>query len=434
MTQQQPNSTSPSPADFSFEVTKQLETGGATGSDGRPLGRAGVIRTPHGDIQTPAFIPVGTKATVKGLLPHTVAEVGGQAVLANAYHLFLQPGSDIVDEAGGLGSFMNWSGPTFTDSGGFQVMSLGVGFKKVISMDEHAYQSDEVIAKNKERLAHVDEDGVTFKSFLNGDMHRFTPEVSMSIQHQLGADIIFAFDECTTLMNTRRYQEDSVARTERWAVRCLDEHARQTATRQHRPYQALFGVVQGAQYEDLRRQTSRALAKMTGEKAPEQQFDGFGIGGALEKSQLGTIVGWVSDELPDSKPRHLLGISEPEDLFHSIAAGADTFDCVAPSRQARGGTMYSSRGRINAKAATQRRRFEPLDPECDCYTCQNYTAAYLHHLFKAKEMLASTLATIHNERYIVRLVDQIRQSIIDGTFAELRAEVLGRTSEPQRRS
>ncbi|XPP26206.1 MAG: tRNA guanosine(34) transglycosylase Tgt [Leucobacter sp.] len=416
----------PSPADFGFETSHRLENGGSSGSDGRPLGRAGVIRTPHGEIRTPAFIPVGTKATVKAMLPETVTALGGQAVLANAYHLFLQPGADIVDEAGGLGRFMNWDGPTFTDSGGFQVMSLGVGFKKVISMDENAYQSDEVIAKNKERLAHVDEDGVSFKSFLNGDVHRFTPEVSMDIQHQLGADIIFAFDECTTLMNTRAYQEDSVARTERWAIRCLDEHARQTEARAHRPYQALFGVVQGAQYEDLRRAAARGLAALTGDEASGQRFDGFGIGGALEKSQLGTIVSWVSDELPDDKPRHLLGISEPEDLFASIAAGADTFDCVAPSRQARGGTLYSSRGRINAKSAGQRRRFEPIDPDCDCHTCANYTAAYLHHLFKAKEMLASTLATIHNERYIVRLVDRIRESILDDSFTELREETLGR--------
>ncbi len=422
----QPATGSPSPADFGFDVEHRLDEGGAFADDGRPLGRAGVIRTPHGEIRTPAFIPVGTKATVKALLPETVAQFGGQAVLANAYHLFLQPGSDIVDEAGGFGKFMNWHGPTFTDSGGFQVMSLGVGFKKVISMSESAHAEAEVIAKTKERLAHVDEDGVTFKSFINGDKHRFTPEVSMRIQHQLGADIIFAFDECTTLFNTREYQEDSVARTERWAVRCLDEHARQTAERRHRPYQALFGVVQGAQYEDLRRRAARGLANLTGTDAPEQQFDGFGLGGALEKSELGTIVGWMSEELPEHKPRHLLGISEPDDLFAAIAAGADTFDCVAPSRQARGGTMYSSNGRINAKASGQRRRFEPLDPECDCYTCENYTAAYLHHLFKANEMLGSTLATIHNERFIVRLVDRIRESIVDGTFVELREEVLGR--------
>lgn len=417
---------SPSSADFKFEVSHQLEVGGARGSDGRALGRVGTITTPHGEIQTPAFIPVGTKATVKATLPETVKDFGGQAVLANAYHLFLQPGPDIVDEAGGLGKFMNWPGPTFTDSGGFQVMSLGVGFQKVISMTENAHRSDDVIAEGKERLAHVDEDGVTFKSFINGDRHRFTPEISMQIQHQLGADVMFAFDELTTLLNTRGYQESSVERTERWAVRCLDEHAQLTAARQHRPYQALFGVVQGAQYEDLRRQAARGLAGLRGATATEQEFDGFGIGGALEKSELGTIVGWVSDELPDHKPRHLLGISEPDDLFAGIAAGADTFDCVAPSRQARGGSMYSPTGRINAKSAGQKRKFAPLDEECDCYTCENYTAAYLHHLFKAKEMLASTLATIHNERYIVRLVDRIRASMIDGTFVELREEVLGR--------
>jgi queuine tRNA-ribosyltransferase len=413
-------------AGFSFSVDKRLESGGQTGSKGQPLGRAGVIHTPHGSIKTPAFIPVGTKATVKGLLPHEVPELGGQAILANAYHLFLQPGSDIVDEAGGLGRFMNWDGPTFTDSGGFQVMSLGVGFRKVISMDKSAYASAEVIAKNKERLAKVDEDGVTFKSYLNGDMHRFTPEISMQVQHRLGADIMFAFDELTTLLNTREYQEDSVLRTERWAARCLDAHAELTQERQHLPYQALFGVVQGAQYEDLRRQAARGLANLTGNTHTDATFDGFGIGGALEKSQLSEIIGWASDELPENKPRHLLGISEPDDLFAGVAAGADTFDCVAPSRQARGGTMYSRSGRISAKWAKQRRRFEPLEPGCDCYTCKNYDAAYLHHLFKSHEMLASTLATIHNVRFIVRLVDDIRASVLDGSFAEFREDTLGR--------
>lgn len=414
------------PNSFGFTLETRQGSGSFRGADERPLGRTGTIHTPHGDIQTPAFIPVGTKATVKSVLPESMDELGAQALLANAYHLFLQPGSDIVDEAGGLGKFMNWPGPTFTDSGGFQVMSLGVGFKKVISMSEADHTDLEVIAKNKDRLARVDEDGVTFKSFINGDTHRFTPEVSMQIQHQLGADIMFAFDECTTLLNTRPYQEDSVARTARWAIRCLDEHARQTASRTHRPYQALFSVVQGAQYEDLRRQAARGLAEMTGADHPEQQFDGFGIGGALEKSDLGRIVSWVTDELPEDKPRHLLGISEPDDFFVAIAAGADTFDCVAPSRGARGGTMYTWNGRVNAKAAAQKRRFQPLDSECDCYTCQNYSAAYLHHLYKSKEMLASTLATIHNERFHVKLVNRIRESIQTGTFVELREEVIGK--------
>ena len=400
-----------------------------TASDGgKPLGRAGVIHTPHGDIQTPAFIPVGTKATVKSVLPESMTELGAQAVLANAYHLYLQPGTDIIDEAGGLGTFMNWDGPTFTDSGGFQVLSLGVGFKKVIAMDASTVRSDDVIAEGKDRLAHIDDDGVTFKSHLNGDMHRFTPEVSMRVQHEIGADIIFAFDECTTLLNTRDYQVRSVERTRQWAVRCLTAHGELSRDRTHRPYQALFGVVQGAQYEDLRRAAARGLEELSVDidAYGKQAFDGYGIGGALEKKELGTIVRWVNEELPEQKPRHLLGIAEPDDLFVAIENGADTFDCVSPSRQARGASIYTTYGRANASAAKWRRHFAPIDEHCDCYTCQNYSAAYIHHLFKAKEMLASTLCTIHNERFIVRLVDRIRQSIHEGTFAEVRDETLGR--------
>ncbi|MFZ0530517.1 MAG: tRNA guanosine(34) transglycosylase Tgt, partial [Propionicimonas sp.] len=320
---------------FSFAPASVLENG---------LGRSGVIRTPHGEIRTPAFVAVGTKATVKAVLPEAVAGLGAQAVLANAYHLYLQPGSDIVDEAGGLGAFMNWPGPTFTDSGGFQVMSLGVGFKKVLAMDATGLADDDVIAEGKNRLAHVDDDGVTFTSHLNGDRHRFTPEVSMRIQHELGADIMFAFDECTTLMNTRGYQERSLERTGAWAVRCLDEHVRLTASRAGKPYQALFGVVQGAQFEDLRRRAARELAEL---EVAGARFDGFGIGGALEKERLGTIVGWVTSELPVDKPRHLLGISEPDDLFAAIEAGADTFDCVMPSRVARNAAIYTPNGRFN---------------------------------------------------------------------------------------
>ncbi len=394
---------------FSFEVEHGLGSG---------PGRAGVIHTPHGDIRTPAFTPVGTKATVKAVLPETMRELGGQVILANAYHLYLQPGADIVDEAGGLAAFMGWHGPTITDSGGFQVLSLGVGFKKILAMDAKTVRSDEVIAEGKDRLAHVDDDGVTFKSHLDGSMHRFTPEVSMQVQHQIGADIMFAFDECTTLLNTRDYQERSVARTHGWAERCVAEHQRLTALRSHRPYQALFGVVQGAQYEDLRRLSARGLAGL--------DLDGFGIGGALEKDRLGTIVRWVCEELPESKPRHLLGIGEPDDVFAAVEAGADTFDCVAPSRNARNGTVYHPTKRFHLTNGVYKRDFNPIDDTCDCYTCTHYTRAYVHHLLKAKEMVASTLATIHNERYIVRLIDRIRASILDGTFTDLRDEVLGR--------
>nr|WP_067531871.1 tRNA guanosine(34) transglycosylase Tgt [Nocardia crassostreae] len=402
-------------AEFSFKVGTRLDNG--------RHGRSGLISTPHGDIATPAFIPVGTKATVKAVLPETMKELGSQALLANAYHLYLQPGSDIVDEAGGLSKFMNWPGPTFTDSGGFQVMSLGVGFKKVLAMEAVGVQNDDVIAKGKERLAHVDEDGVTFRSHLDGSKHRFTPEVSMGIQHQLGADIMFAFDELTTLLNTRGYQEESLERTRRWAQRCLDEHERLTEARSHRPYQALFGVIQGAQYEDLRRKACRDLEALRGTAGTE--FDGYGIGGALEKHNLGTIVGWCCDELPEHKPRHMLGISEPEDVFVAVENGADTFDCVNPSRVARNAAIYVDAGRFNIDQARFKRDFTPIDENCDCYTCQHYTRAYLHHLFKAKEMLASTLCTIHNERFTVRLVDRIRESIDGGYFDAYKTEFLG---------
>ena len=399
---------------FTFKVNNEL---------GGSLGRSGEISTPHGVIQTPAFIPVGTKATVKSVLPESMKDLGAQALLANAYHLYLQPGPELVDEAGGLGSFMNWPGPTFTDSGGFQVLSLGVGFKKVIAMDTQTFRSDEVIADNKERLAHVDDDGVTFKSHLDGSIHRFTPEVSMQVQHQLGADIIFAFDECTTLHNTRSYQERSVERTRLWAKRCLVEHGKLTASRSHRPYQALFGVLQGAQYEDLRRTAAKDLAALNEDGIT---FDGFGLGGALDKEKLGTIVGWLCEELPRDKPRHLLGIGEPDDLFVGVENGADTFDCVAPSRQARTSAVMTLDGRVNLTNNKYQRQFSPIDDTCDCYTCANYTTAYVSHLFRSKEMSAATLATIHNERFIVRLVDQMRASIDNGDFFDFKKEFLGR--------
>jgi queuine tRNA-ribosyltransferase len=379
--------------------------------------RAGTINTPHGPIQTPAFIPVGTKATVKSVMPESMAELGAQALLANAYHLYLQPGADIVDSAGGLGSFMNWPGPTFTDSGGFQVMSLGAGFKKVLAMETDTVQSDDVIAENKTRLAHVDDDGVTFKSHLDGTQHRFTPEFSMQVQHQLGADIIFAFDELTTLMNTREYQVMSLERTRLWAQRCIAEHQKQTLERSDHPYQALFGVIQGAQYEDLRRKAASDLGAM--------EFDGYGVGGALDKNDLGMIVGWVTEELPINRPRHLLGIGEPEDLFVGVEAGIDTFDCVSASRVARNAAVYNNQGRFNITNAKFRRSFEPLVEGCQCYTCTHYTQAYLHHLVHAKELLASTLLTIHNEHFIVGLVAKMRATLIAGDFAEFKTEFLG---------
>ena len=399
---------------FSFEVANAIPG---------ERGRSGSIHTPHGEIKTPAFIPVGTKATIKSALPESISDLGAQAVLANAYHLYLQPGPDTLDEAGGLGKFMNWDRPTFTDSGGFQVMSLGVGFKKVIDMVGDSLNSDDVIAEKRERLAHVDDDGVTFKSHLDGSMHRFSPEISMQVQHKIGADIIFAFDELTTLHNTRKYQEDSLERTRLWAIRCLDEHKKLTDARSSKPYQALFGVLQGAQYEDLRRKAAKDLGSMSSSGI---EFDGFGIGGALDKSKLGTIISWAVDELPVNKPRHLLGIGEPADLFAGVENGADTFDCVAPTREARTSAVYSPTGRFNVSGGSYRRDFSPIDSSCACYTCKNYSRAYINHLFRAKEILGPTLATIHNVYFIVNLVEKMREAIERGDFRDFKREFLGR--------
>lgn len=344
--------------------------------------------------------------------------MGAQAVLANAYHLFLRPGPKVIDDAGGLGEFMNWKGPTFTDSGGFQVLSLGIGYKKVLSMESERFDVDSTIARPNKRMATVTDDGVTFKSHLDGKLHHFTPERSIQIQHELGADVMFAFDECTALLNTYAYQRESLERTHRWAERCLIEHELQIKKRANKPYQALFGVIQGAQFEDLRREAARFMGSLP--------FDGYGIGGAIEKSLLPGIIRWVNEELPESKPKHLLGISEPDDMFAAVEQGVDTFDCVSPTRTARNGGIYTPHGRINILGAKYRFDYEPISGECDCYTCKHYSLAYLHHLFRAKEILASTLASIHNERFIVSLVDKMRETIASGEFNSFREDWLAR--------
>ena len=386
---------------FSFSISHTIE--GA-------FGRAGVMTTPHGDIETPAFIPVGTQATLKALTPEQLIGTGAQAVLANAYHLYLRPGSHIIEAAGGLGKFMHWDKPTFTDSGGFQVMSLGVGFKKVVDMsgDQEALN-----IKNKEKLAWIDDEGVTFKSHIDGSKHRFDAETSMRIQHEIGADIIFAFDELTTLQHSYQYQIESLEkRTHPWAERSLKEHQRLTEAHPDKAYQALFGVVQGAQYEDLRRKSAQFLG--------QHDFDGYGLGGAFQKDKIAEIVGWMSHELPEEKPRHMLGIAEPNDIFACIEHGADTFDCVSPARLGRNGALYTLLGRINITNARYKKDFSAVEETCMCYTCKNYSKAYLHHLFKARELLGSTLATIHNEQFIVSLVSDIRTSIEENCFYDFR--------------
>lgn len=391
---------------FSFKINQRL--------DGT-LARTGTIHTPHGDIQTPAFIVVGTKANVKAMVPEMVKAVGAQAVLANAYHLYLQPGHQLIAKAGYLGKFMGWDGPTFTDSGGFQVLSLGSGFKKVLAMTTDV-DEEIAIAKKSSRHAWVDDEGVNFKSHLDGSMHRFTPEFSMQVQAGIGADITFAFDELTSLIDPYEYQVEALARTHRWAERSLAEVQRLRAENPDKPYQALFGVLQGANYEDLRKETAHFLGEM--------DFDGYGIGGALEKETMAETIKWVNEILPEDRPRHLLGISEPDDIFAAIEQGIDTFDCVSPTRVARNGAAYTPHGRVNVRGQKYKEMFEPIMADCDCYTCQNYTAAYLRHLLHAKESLAGTLLSIHNERFIIKLVDDIRESISDGTFYEFRDKFL----------
>lgn len=390
---------------FRFTVVKAL--------DDPRYARSGVIHTPHGEIETPAFIPVGTKATIKAVTPEQLAETGAHALLANAYHLYLQPGHELIEKAGGLGAFMNWPYPTFTDSGGFQVLSLGSGYKKVISMDASTSSN----APKSTRRAFVDDDGVNFKSMIDGSMHRFTPEFSMEVQHSIGADICFAFDELTSLAEPYEYQVEALERTHAWAERSLERFTDLRAI-SDRPYQALFGVLQGANYENLRRDTARKLGGM--------DFDGYGIGGAIEKARLGEIVRWTTNELPADKPKHLLGISEPNDMFAAVENGVDTFDCVSPTRVARNGAVYTPDGRINLPGAVYRDDFGPIDADCSCYTCSNYSRAYLHHLLRAKERLAATLLSIHNEHFIISLVAGMRNSINDGSFLQYKRDWLNR--------
>jgi queuine tRNA-ribosyltransferase len=383
------------------------------------LGRAGTLTTPHGTIQTPAFVTVGTKATVKSLTPEQVKSLGAQVVLANTYHLYLQPGEEVMRAAGGLHKFMNWDGPTMTDSGGFQVFSLGAAFGTKVGKlaNVGSVVTGEEIESGDEagKLAKIDEDGVTFKSYKDGSVHRFTPERSMEIQHAIGADMIFVFDECTSPAAPYEYQKKAMDRTHRWAKRSLDAHRGNEKAAEK---QGLLGIVQGGRHQDLREESARVLSAM--------DFDGYGIGGSFDKDDMNTAVGWVNAILPESKPRHLLGIGEPEDLFGAVENGCDLFDCVAPTRQARNGSLYTRDGRININNAKFVNDFTPIDSECDCYTCRNYTRAYVAHLFRSDEMLAATLSSIHNLRFLIALVEKMRVAIIDGTFESFKIEFIGR--------
>lgn len=409
------------------------------------LARAGTISTAHGDIQTPAFVVVGTKATVKALSAEQIRSLSTQVVLANTYHLYLQPGEKVIEKAGGFGPFMDWHGPTMTDSGGFQAFSLGAAFglrqsKIGLSARSDSRESDlgtslsDITNSNAPvlnnispvtgQLAKVSDEGVMFKSHLNGSKHLFTPERSMEIQWTLGADMVFAFDECTSPSATYEYQQKSLKRTYAWAERCLkrwhelqeESESNLSEKTSEKSRRALFGVIQGGRHKDLREEAARSLGALP--------FDGFGIGGSFTKEDIGTAVGWVNALLPEDKPRHLLGIGEPLDIIEAVEVGCDLFDCIAPTRMGRHGTLHTNHGRINIRNAKFIEDFTPIETLCTCYTCTHHSRSYLAHLFRGDEMLAATLASIHNLHFILRFVETIRARIIDGTFLEYKKDFI----------
>jgi queuine tRNA-ribosyltransferase len=356
-------------------------------SNGRA--RAGVFHTPHGDLLTPVFAPVGTQATVKTLTPVQLHDLGASLVLSNTYHLYLRPGDELVAGMGGLHEFMQWPHPMLTDSGGFQVFSL---------------------AKTRK----IDEDGVTFKSHIDGSMHRFTPEKSIAIQENLGADIIMAFDECAD-PHDRTYIEKAMQRTHRWAERSLNAKQRSD--------QALFGIVQGGVDPQLRAASAEFISSLP--------FPGIAIGGLSvgeTKDEMRAMLDVVTPLLPENKPRYLMGVGTPEDLINGIAQGIDMFDCVLPTRLARHHSAFSSEGRLNLMNASFARDSRPIDESCDCYTCQTFTRAYIRHLIMAKELLAGTLLSIHNLRALIRLVEEIRAAIMNGTFNSIAPALLEKWS------
>ena len=363
-----------------FEITHICKQSGA---------RTGILHTPHGDVETPMFMPVGTQATVKFVSPEELKDLGSGVVLANTYHLWLRPGEDIVDQAGGVQKFMNYKGPMLTDSGGFQVFSL-------------------------EDQRKITEDGVTFKNTLNGDTLFLSPEKSIQIQNKIGADIIMSFDECIPYPATREYVEKSTERTLRWALRGKQAHTRPEE-------QALFGIVQGGDYEDLR--------KYCAEKLIEMDFPGYAIGGTSvgeDKETMYRMVKWASDALPFDKPRDLMGVGAVNDLLEAVSRNVDMCDCVLPTRIARHGTLMTSEGRISIRKAIYKNDFTPLDPECDCYTCRNYTKAYLNHLQRTNEGFGTRLMSIHNLRFLVKLMEDARKAIKEDRFNDFKEETLAK--------
>ena len=357
--------------------------------------RRGIVHTPHGDIQTPVFMPVGTQATVKSMTPEELKELGAQIILSNTYHLYLRPGENIVKEAGGLHKFMNWDRPILTDCGGFQVFSL----------------SD---------LRTISEDGVEFRSHLDGSKHMFTPEKVMQIEEDLGADIIMSFDECCPYPSTYEYTKNSMERTTRWAVRCKKAHTNVEK-------QGLFGVIQGGFYKDLRQQSAKDLVAL--------DFPGYAIGGISvgePKEEFIDILRYTAPLMPKDKLRYLMGVGTPDYLIEAALAGIDMCDCVLPTRIARNGTAMTWNGKVVIRNATYERDFTPLDPECDCYACRNYTRAYIRHLVKTKEILGTRLLSIHNLYFLTKLMERVRMEIENDNLLKFKEEFYkkyGYTSE-----
>lgn len=363
-----------------FELIKTCKQTGA---------RLGVLHTPHGSFETPMFMPVGTLATVKTLSPEELKEMGAGVILSNTYHLWLRPGHEIIKEAGGLHSFMNWDRGILTDSGGFQVFSLS-DFRK------------------------IEEEGVYFRNHLNGDKLFLSPEKAIEIQNALGSDIIMAFDECPPYPATYEYMKQSVERTSRWAERCLKAHKRPNE-------QGLFGIVQGGEFEDLRRQSAQDLVSL--------DFPGYAIGGLSvgePKEVMNRVLEFTTPLLPANKPRYLMGVGSPDSLIDGAIRGIDMFDCVLPTRIGRNGTVMTSQGRVVIKNAQYARDFSPLDPNCDCYTCRNYTRAYIRHLIKCDETFGIRLTSYHNVYFLIKLMEQVRQAIREDRLRDFRDEFFER--------
>lgn len=359
-----------------YELIKTCKQSGA---------RLGVLHTPHGDIETPIFMPVGTQATVKSMTPEELKEIGSQIILSNTYHLYLRPGHELVKKAGGLHEFMHWDKPILTDSGGFQVFSLGP-------------------------LRKISEEGVEFRSHLDGSKHFLTPEKAMEIQNALGSDIMMAFDECAPYPASREYVKNSLERTTRWLERCKEAH-------KNPEKQALFGIIQGGMYKDLREQSAKEITAI--------DLPGYAIGGLSvgePKPMMYDILEHTTPFMPVDKPRYLMGVGSPDDLIEGVIRGVDMFDCVLPTRIARNGTAMTSQGKVVVRNATYAEDFTPLDPECDCYTCRNYTKAYIRHLIKTNEMLGARLITTHNLHFLLKLMEDIRQAIREDRLLDFREE------------